>query len=124
MSASEINVETGTTDLLFNISNGVATITFNRPDAKNALSPAMSQGLQDALARFPSQRRPGFFPAAFPRVKLIRTPTRTGAALASSGSSTLWVKSAATGRILRRGKSSRRAAASCSSISPEISTGT
>jgi enoyl-CoA hydratase/carnithine racemase len=51
MSASEISVETGTTDLLFNVSNGVATITFNRPEAKNALSPSMSQGLQAALAK-------------------------------------------------------------------------
>src|SRR3954447_14037453 len=33
-----------------------------------------SQSFQDALARFPSRRRPGFFPAAFPRVKLSRRP--------------------------------------------------
>jgi enoyl-CoA hydratase/carnithine racemase len=51
MSASDVNVDTGTTDLLFNISMGVATITFNRAEAKNALSPAMSQALQAALAK-------------------------------------------------------------------------
>jgi tungstate transport system substrate-binding protein len=39
-----------------------------------------SQSFQDALARFPSRRRPGFFPAAFPRVELSRTPRRTIAA--------------------------------------------
>jgi len=47
---SETVVDTGTTDLLCTISSGVATITLNRPEAKNALSPAMSQGLQAALA--------------------------------------------------------------------------
>jgi len=36
-----------------------------------------SPSFQAALARFPSARRPGFFPAAFPQVKLARTPSRT-----------------------------------------------
>jgi tungstate transport system substrate-binding protein len=36
-----------------------------------------SQSFQSALARFPSARRPGFFPAAFPRVELSRRPSRT-----------------------------------------------
>jgi tungstate transport system substrate-binding protein len=36
-----------------------------------------SQSFQDALAAFPSRRRPGFFPAAFPVVKLSRRPRRT-----------------------------------------------
>src|SRR3954465_9662236 len=36
-----------------------------------------SQAFQDAIERFPSRRRPGFFPAAFPKVKLSRTPDRT-----------------------------------------------
>ena len=35
-----------------------------------------SKAFQDALARFPSRQRPGFFPAAFPEVKLRRTPSR------------------------------------------------
>lgn len=51
MSASETVVDTGTTDLLCSISSGVATLTLNRPDAKNALSASMSQALQAALAR-------------------------------------------------------------------------
>jgi enoyl-CoA hydratase/carnithine racemase len=51
MSASETVFDTGTTDLLCSVSDGVATITLNRPEAKNALSPAMSQGLQAALAK-------------------------------------------------------------------------
>jgi tungstate transport system substrate-binding protein len=36
-----------------------------------------SQAFQDALAKFPSAKRPGFFPAAFPQVKLARTPPKT-----------------------------------------------
>jgi tungstate transport system substrate-binding protein len=36
-----------------------------------------SPAFQDALARFPSRQRPGFFPAAFPQVKLSRRPDRT-----------------------------------------------
>jgi len=36
-----------------------------------------SQAFQDAVARFPSRQRPGFFPAAFPQVKLARQPSRT-----------------------------------------------
>ena len=38
-------IDTGTTDLLCDIAGGVATLTFNRPEAKNALSNPMSQGL-------------------------------------------------------------------------------
>jgi tungstate transport system substrate-binding protein len=35
-----------------------------------------SPSFQAAIARFPSAQRPGFFPAAFPRVKLARTPSK------------------------------------------------
>lgn len=56
MSASETIVDTGTTDLACSISAGVATITLNRPEAKNALSPSMSQGLQAALAACETDR--------------------------------------------------------------------
>ena len=35
-----------------------------------------SPAFQTALARFPSQRRPGFFPAALPRVSLTQGPPR------------------------------------------------
>jgi enoyl-CoA hydratase/carnithine racemase len=48
---SETVIDTGTTDLTCTVSAGVATITLNRPEAKNALSPGMSQGLQAALAK-------------------------------------------------------------------------
>src|SRR3954463_7509896 len=36
-----------------------------------------SQAFQDAIERFPSRRRPGFFPAAFPQVALSRQPRHT-----------------------------------------------
>src|SRR4051794_22349465 len=36
-----------------------------------------SRAFQDALARFPSRARPGFFPAAFPKVTFTRRPRRT-----------------------------------------------
>src|SRR4051812_35963235 len=36
-----------------------------------------SPAFQAAIARFPSAQRPGFFPAAFPQVKLSRTPSKT-----------------------------------------------
>jgi hypothetical protein len=36
-----------------------------------------SPAFQQAIARFPSRQRPGFFPAAFPRVDLGRPPRRT-----------------------------------------------
>ena len=51
MNANECVVDTGTGDLLCTIGSGVATLTLNRPEAKNALSAAMSQALQAALAR-------------------------------------------------------------------------
>jgi tungstate transport system substrate-binding protein len=39
-----------------------------------------SRSFQNALAIFPSRRRPGFFPAAFPRVELSRPLRRTASA--------------------------------------------
>jgi hypothetical protein len=36
-----------------------------------------SKSFQDALAAFPSRQRPGFFPAAFPRVTFTSRPART-----------------------------------------------
>lgn len=49
MSANETVIDTGTTDLLCSVSSGVATITLNRPQAKNALSAPMSAALQTQL---------------------------------------------------------------------------
>ena len=44
-------VETGTEDLLADIDNGVAVITMNRPDRRNAFSPAMVSALGTVLAQ-------------------------------------------------------------------------
>jgi 2-(1,2-epoxy-1,2-dihydrophenyl)acetyl-CoA isomerase len=43
-------VATGTTDLLASIESGILTLTLNRPEARNAMSRAMNQALQDQLA--------------------------------------------------------------------------
>src|SRR5260221_3815761 len=40
------------TDLLESTENGIATLTLNRPERLNALSPAMTAGLTEALERF------------------------------------------------------------------------
>lgn len=42
-------VETGTQDLLVRVQDGVAVLTMNRPERRNALSPAMLQALGKAL---------------------------------------------------------------------------
>lgn len=46
---TEKTIDTGTTDLLCSVTDGVATLTFNRPEAKNALSAPMSQGFIKTL---------------------------------------------------------------------------
>jgi Enoyl-CoA hydratase/isomerase len=43
-------LETGTTDLLAALDEGVLTLTLNRPDARNAMSQAMNQALARQLA--------------------------------------------------------------------------
>src|SRR5271156_1826041 len=48
MSAVEIN--TGTTDLLGSLDDGVLTLTLNRPEARNAMSGAMTSALAHQLA--------------------------------------------------------------------------
>lgn len=45
-------VDTGTTDLLAEIDGGVGVLTLNRPDARNAMSGAMNEGLRNMLAQF------------------------------------------------------------------------
>jgi 2-(1,2-epoxy-1,2-dihydrophenyl)acetyl-CoA isomerase len=43
-------VDTGTPDLLATLEAGVLTLTLNRPEARNAMSRAMNQALQEQLA--------------------------------------------------------------------------
>ena len=47
---SSTTIDTGTTDLLATLDQGVLTLTFNRPDARNALSRPMNEALQAQLA--------------------------------------------------------------------------
>lgn len=44
------NLDTGTPDLLASLDAGVLTLTMNRPEARNAMSAAMNQALQQQLA--------------------------------------------------------------------------
>ncbi|WP_296443984.1 enoyl-CoA hydratase [Rhodoferax sp. UBA5149] len=44
------SIDTGTPDLLATLEAGVLTLTLNRPDARNAMSQAMNQALQQQLA--------------------------------------------------------------------------
>ena len=43
-------LDTGTPDLLASLDDGVLTLTLNRPEARNAMSRAMNQALQEQLA--------------------------------------------------------------------------
>ena len=43
-------IDTGTTDLLATLQDGVLTLTLNRPEARNAMSREMNQALQQQLA--------------------------------------------------------------------------
>ena len=47
---TQSQIDTGTTDLLASLDAGVLTLTLNRPDARNAMSRAMTQALADQLA--------------------------------------------------------------------------
>jgi 2-(1,2-epoxy-1,2-dihydrophenyl)acetyl-CoA isomerase len=47
------------TDLLESTENGIATLTLNRPERLNALSPAMTSGLKDALERLATDHSVG-----------------------------------------------------------------
>ena len=47
---SESKIETGTEDLLGSLSDGVATLTMNRPQARNAMSGEMTSALATVLA--------------------------------------------------------------------------
>ena len=48
------NIDTGTTDLLASVEDGVATFTMNRPERRNALSGAMLAALGGLLTKFES----------------------------------------------------------------------
>ena len=43
-------IETGTTELLAALDDGVLTLTMNRPEARNAMTGTMTAALADALA--------------------------------------------------------------------------
>ena len=44
-----MQIDTGTTELLCAVEDGVATITLNRPDARNALSPDLTAALRTQI---------------------------------------------------------------------------
>jgi enoyl-CoA hydratase/carnithine racemase len=52
-------IDTGTNDLLAHVEDGVAVLTMNRPERRNALSPDML----DAMARLLAQASPWHSPA-------------------------------------------------------------
>jgi len=41
-----MNIDTGTTELLCAVQDGVAIITLNRPEARNAMSPDLTAALR------------------------------------------------------------------------------
>jgi len=44
-----MEIDTGTTELLCSIRDGVALITLNRPEARNAMSPALTEALRNQI---------------------------------------------------------------------------
>ncbi len=50
---SATSIDTGTEQLLAELNDGVLTITFNRPEARNALSDVLTPALRKMLARIP-----------------------------------------------------------------------
>jgi len=44
-----MEIDTGTTELLCVVRDGVALITLNRPEARNAMSPALTEALRDQI---------------------------------------------------------------------------
>ena len=53
------NIETGTTDLLARVEHGVAVLTMNRPERRNALSQPMLQAMGTVLAQCESDSEVG-----------------------------------------------------------------
>ena len=60
--------------LLETIDRGIATLTMNRPEARNALSPSMMAGLEEAIPRLASD----------PEVRVV-VLTGTGGAFCAGG---------------------------------------
>ena len=75
-----------TQELIESVDNGIATLTMNRPDARNALTPDMMQGLLDALPRL----------AADPAVRVV-VLTGTGRAFCAGGDVKAFAQRAAAG---------------------------
>ena len=73
-------------ELIETIANGVATLTMNRPEARNALTPDMMQGLLSALPRL----------AADPAVRVV-VLTGAGRAFCAGGDVKAFAKRAAAG---------------------------
>jgi enoyl-CoA hydratase/carnithine racemase len=44
-----MDIDTGTTELLCSVQGGVALITLNRPEARNAMSPALTEALRNQI---------------------------------------------------------------------------
>ena len=51
-------IDTGTEDLLASLDEGVLTLTLNRPEARNAMSGAMTDALGQGSSPAPSSTRP------------------------------------------------------------------
>jgi len=83
---SAINIDTGTSDLLASLDESVLTLTMNRPEARNAMSGAMTAALAEQLAKAELD----------PAVKCI-VLTGAGKASAPVATSKAW-HHAATGR--------------------------
>lgn len=75
-----------TQDLIESVHKGIATLTMNRPDARNALTPDMMAGLLNALPRL----------AADPAVRVV-VLTGTGRAFCAGGDVKAFAKRAAAG---------------------------
>src|SRR5207249_9682421 len=54
-----LSLENPMPDLLETTENGITTLTLNRPERLNALSPAMTAGLKEALERLSTDRKVG-----------------------------------------------------------------
>ncbi|TAJ25128.1 MAG: enoyl-CoA hydratase [Reyranella sp.] len=46
---TQMDIDTGTKELLCSVRDGVAVITLNRPEARNAMSPDLTQALRDQI---------------------------------------------------------------------------